>query len=183
MMGSVSSKTSWASCKHGIINFDKMLHLVGYFFMNQPIFVKSHGYTIAINVCQWYFLMNKKSNILNASNLCVYGNMVIDHVANTELLPVAFLFSNVAMWEWERRGNKATEMRKRTKLRNNAIQIQPFKPQLARNFNIQQIMKAGRCTVWIIWYQNRAQRTSFLQDVYNFWKSFVTIPNKTSLQN
>jgi hypothetical protein len=34
MMGSVSSKTCWASYKYGIINFDTLLHLVGFFCMN-----------------------------------------------------------------------------------------------------------------------------------------------------
>jgi len=34
MMGGVSPETSWASCKHGIINFVTLLHLVGYFYMN-----------------------------------------------------------------------------------------------------------------------------------------------------
>jgi len=77
--------------------------------------------------------MNDKRSILIASNLCVYGSLLIGRVANTQLLPVAFLFSNAAKWEWDRKGNKAVEMRKRTKFQNNAMQIQPFKPQLARN--------------------------------------------------
>jgi hypothetical protein len=34
MMGDVSPETCWVSYKHGIINFDKLLHLVGYFSMN-----------------------------------------------------------------------------------------------------------------------------------------------------
>jgi hypothetical protein len=34
MMGGVSPKTRWASYRHGIINFDTMLHLVGYFCTN-----------------------------------------------------------------------------------------------------------------------------------------------------
>jgi len=33
-MGVVSSETCWASYKHGIINFDTLLHLVGFFCMN-----------------------------------------------------------------------------------------------------------------------------------------------------
>lgn len=99
---------------------------------NQPIIVKSHGYTVAIYICQWHFLMNKCS-ILIASNLCVYASLLIGHVTNTALLSVAFLFSNAAKWEWERKGNKAPEMRKRTQLQNNTMKIQPFKPHLARN--------------------------------------------------
>jgi hypothetical protein len=31
MMGGVSPKTCWASCKYGIRNFDTLLHLVGFF--------------------------------------------------------------------------------------------------------------------------------------------------------
>ena len=31
MMGGVSPKTCWASYKHGIINFDTLLHLVGFY--------------------------------------------------------------------------------------------------------------------------------------------------------
>jgi hypothetical protein len=34
MMGGVSPETCWASCKCGIINFDTLLHLVGFFCMN-----------------------------------------------------------------------------------------------------------------------------------------------------
>jgi hypothetical protein len=34
MMGSVSSETYWASYQYGIIKFDTLLHLVGFFFMN-----------------------------------------------------------------------------------------------------------------------------------------------------
>jgi len=34
MMGGVSPKTCWASYKYGIIKFDTLLHLVGFFFMN-----------------------------------------------------------------------------------------------------------------------------------------------------
>jgi len=34
MMGGVSSETCKASYKYGIINFDKLLHLVGFFYMN-----------------------------------------------------------------------------------------------------------------------------------------------------
>jgi len=35
MMGGVSPETCWASYKHGIINLDTLLHLVGYFCMNR----------------------------------------------------------------------------------------------------------------------------------------------------
>jgi len=34
MMGGVSPETCWASYKHGIINFDTLLHLIGYFCVN-----------------------------------------------------------------------------------------------------------------------------------------------------
>jgi hypothetical protein len=34
MMGGVSPETCGTSNKYGIINFDKMLHLVGFFCMN-----------------------------------------------------------------------------------------------------------------------------------------------------
>jgi hypothetical protein len=34
MMGCVSPETCWALYKYGIIKFDKLLHLVGFFFMN-----------------------------------------------------------------------------------------------------------------------------------------------------
>ena len=34
MMGSVSPETCWASYKYGIINFDTLFHLVGFFCMN-----------------------------------------------------------------------------------------------------------------------------------------------------
>jgi hypothetical protein len=34
MMGVVSPETCWASYKYGIIKFDTLLHLVGFFFMN-----------------------------------------------------------------------------------------------------------------------------------------------------
>ena len=34
MMGGVSSETCWASYKYGIINFDTLLRLVGFFSMD-----------------------------------------------------------------------------------------------------------------------------------------------------
>jgi hypothetical protein len=34
MMGGVSPETYCASCKYGIINFDTLLHFVGFFCMN-----------------------------------------------------------------------------------------------------------------------------------------------------
>ena len=37
MMGDVSPKACRASYKHGIINFDTLLHLVGYFCMNRTM--------------------------------------------------------------------------------------------------------------------------------------------------
>jgi len=42
MMGGVSPETCWASYKYGIIKFDTLLHLVGFFFMN---FTMMHGST------------------------------------------------------------------------------------------------------------------------------------------
>jgi hypothetical protein len=42
MMGVVLSETCWASYKHGIINVDALLHLVGYFCVNYTIM---HGST------------------------------------------------------------------------------------------------------------------------------------------
>jgi len=42
MMGSVSPETCWALCNYGIIKFDTLLHLVGFFFMN---FTMMHGST------------------------------------------------------------------------------------------------------------------------------------------
>jgi len=42
IMGSVSPETCWASYKHGIINFDTLLYLVGYFCMN---YTMMHGST------------------------------------------------------------------------------------------------------------------------------------------
>jgi hypothetical protein len=42
MMGVVSPETCWASYKHGVINFDRLLHLVGYFCTN---FTMMHGST------------------------------------------------------------------------------------------------------------------------------------------
>ena len=39
-MGGVQPETCWASYKHGIINFDTLLHLVGYFCMN---YTAMHG--------------------------------------------------------------------------------------------------------------------------------------------
>jgi hypothetical protein len=35
-MGGVSPETCWASYKYGIINFDTLMHLVGFFCMNIP---------------------------------------------------------------------------------------------------------------------------------------------------
>ena len=40
-MGGVSPETCWASYKHGIINFDTLLHLVAYFCMNTYIFLNN----------------------------------------------------------------------------------------------------------------------------------------------
>ena len=40
MMGGVSPETCWASYKYGLIKFDTLLHLVGFFFMN---FTMMHG--------------------------------------------------------------------------------------------------------------------------------------------
>jgi hypothetical protein len=42
MMGGVSPETRWASYNCGIIKFDTLLHLVGFFFMN---FTMMHGST------------------------------------------------------------------------------------------------------------------------------------------
>jgi len=42
MMGDVSPETCWASYKYGIVKFDTLLHLVGFFFMN---FTMMHGST------------------------------------------------------------------------------------------------------------------------------------------
>ena len=42
MMGGVSPETCWASYKYGKINFDILLHLVGFFCMN---FTMMHGST------------------------------------------------------------------------------------------------------------------------------------------
>jgi len=41
MMGGVSPETCWASYKYGIIKFDTLLHLVGFFFMNFTMMHKS----------------------------------------------------------------------------------------------------------------------------------------------
>jgi len=43
MMSGVSLETRWASHKHGIINSDTLLHLVGYFCMNY--YTTMHGST------------------------------------------------------------------------------------------------------------------------------------------
>jgi len=42
MMGGVSPETCWASYKYGIKNFDTLLYLVGFFFMNCTLM---HGST------------------------------------------------------------------------------------------------------------------------------------------
>ena len=42
MMGGVSPETCWALFKHGIINVDTVLHLIGYFYMNYTMI---HGST------------------------------------------------------------------------------------------------------------------------------------------
>jgi hypothetical protein len=42
MMGGVSPETCWALYKYGIINFDTLLHLVGFFCMN---YTMMHGST------------------------------------------------------------------------------------------------------------------------------------------
>jgi hypothetical protein len=38
MMGGVSPETCWASYKYGIKNFDKLLHLVGFFYTKKTLF-------------------------------------------------------------------------------------------------------------------------------------------------
>ena len=50
MMGGVSPETCWASYKHGIINFDTLLHLVGYFCMN---YTMMQGFTNIMEFCVW----------------------------------------------------------------------------------------------------------------------------------
>ena len=55
MMGGVSPETCWASCKHGIINFDTPLHLVGYFCMN---YNTMHGST-NIKFTNWTIVAEK----------------------------------------------------------------------------------------------------------------------------
>ena len=47
-MGGVSPKTCCASYKYGIMKFDTLLHLVGFFFMN---FTMMHGSTNVKLVC------------------------------------------------------------------------------------------------------------------------------------
>jgi hypothetical protein len=54
MMGGVSPKTCWASYKHGIINSDILLHLVGYSCMN---YTMMHGST---NILHWILFWTVK---------------------------------------------------------------------------------------------------------------------------
>jgi len=57
-MGGVSSKTRWASYKYGIINFDTLLHLVGFFCMNP----KGMFCTVVILILRkWYRSMYGKA--------------------------------------------------------------------------------------------------------------------------
>jgi len=48
VMGGVSPETCWGSYKYGIINFDTLLHLVGFFFMNSTMM---HGSTNIKEIC------------------------------------------------------------------------------------------------------------------------------------
>jgi hypothetical protein len=54
MMGGVSPETCWALYKHGIINFDTLLHLVGYFCMNYiRIVINIYCRFFSISWSQW----------------------------------------------------------------------------------------------------------------------------------
>ena len=52
MRGSVSPETCWVSYKHGIINFDTLLHLVGYFCMNHLLLFGQLLHSVSILVKQ-----------------------------------------------------------------------------------------------------------------------------------
>jgi len=68
-MGGVSPETCWASYKYGIINFDTLLHLVGFFCMrNTPLFTQ-----VKVLQFQTYTTFLKKSN--NKKELTFFKHM------------------------------------------------------------------------------------------------------------
>ena len=70
MMGGVSPETCWASFKYGIINFDKVLHLVGYFYMNYTIM---HGSTnIKLIYLFMLFYIMVKNNCKHTHSLVIF---------------------------------------------------------------------------------------------------------------
>jgi hypothetical protein len=77
-MGGVSPETCRASHKHGIINFDTLLHLVGFFCMN---FIMMHGST---NVEFFLYLV---------SFLSVLGFLAFNFIYRLILLKICNVFT------------------------------------------------------------------------------------------
>jgi hypothetical protein len=71
MMSSVSPETCWASYKYGIINFDILLHLVGFFFMNCAMM---HGST---NI---KFMKDLSSRTVSLNRIKVHGRLFINNL-------------------------------------------------------------------------------------------------------
>jgi len=76
MMGCMLPETCSASYKHGIINFDTLLDLVGYFCMN---YTMMHGST---NIKILHKVMNfRDSESMNERRICeVYGFVSVHEV-------------------------------------------------------------------------------------------------------
>jgi len=53
MMGGVSPKTCWASCKYGIIKFWYIVHLVGFFCMNYTMMHESTNIKPVKSIYSW----------------------------------------------------------------------------------------------------------------------------------
>jgi len=63
MLGGVSPETCWATYKYGIINFDTLLHLVGFFCMN---FTMMRGSTNIKLICLFCCNIKKLGNVSSA---------------------------------------------------------------------------------------------------------------------
>jgi len=73
MMGGVSPETCWASCKYGIINFDTLLHLVGFFCMNCTMMYGSTD------------IKTTQTRIWISMDICLHWNLSFSKLSNSNL--------------------------------------------------------------------------------------------------
>jgi hypothetical protein len=90
-MDSVSPETCWASYKHGIINFDALLYLVGYFCMNYTMMHGSTNIKSVISLClSVLFVMGEHTNSLRKFPtlfiMCVCGLIITLSICSAQVV-------------------------------------------------------------------------------------------------